>query len=429
MFGRFSFFLLVSALSLGCNSAFRSNYTAIRITAPVAEYLSKQTVNIHNNSSNPTVRQVEIVQQSPDSLYQIQFKKLAGQSLILEVEDTAGRIRNVAIPQTKLRAFPFLLSTTTAPTLSSMIIATRNPNVRLSRNLTDVLATTSYIAAMGIDAIAYPIVKAASKNKPYAVPRTFVIRDLRQVYTFDSSNKKSIYRVVAPVNKVVSPFLDADFQKRHLLILGSTAGFGLVNEYYNSNADIGLKQSPWYAIEYNVQGSPYLRWGLHHTWSQHKDFQAGITSMQAAYVHNNANNGRFIFGIGVGSGGFIRYTADNRTDSTRMYKNRTLGPDSMVIKTATFIPDNKYFFLPMSGFIKYEQVLFKQINLNLGINVTQVRSHTDYSVQDALRTTENIAPGVTASRTHVYGYPTIERHKAKNLLIQFNFGINIQLNR
>ena len=429
MFRKFSFLLLVSALSVGCNSAFRSSHTAIRITPPVAEYLSQQTVNVHNNSSNPIVRQVEIVQQTPDSFFQIQFTKLAGHSLILEIIDSAGRIRNVAIPQSQLKAFPFLLSTTTAPVLSSGIIATRNPNVRRSRTLTGFLAISSYAAAMGIDAIAYPIVKATSKNKLYAVPRSFVLRDLRQVHTFDTSNKKSVYRVIAPINMEVTPYLDANFQKRYRLILGSSAGFGLVNEFYNSNADIGLKQTPWYAIEYNVQGSPNLRWGLHHTWSQHKDFQAGITSMQVAYVHNNPNNGRFIVGIGAGSGGFKRYTADNRVDSTRSYRNRMLGPDSMVIKTAAFIPNNKYFFLPISGFVKYEQELFKQINLNVGINVTQVTSYTDYSIQEALRTTESIAPGVTAARSHVYGFPTIERNKAKNLLVQFNFGINIQLNR
>ncbi|MEY4710407.1 MAG: hypothetical protein RIS28_1539 [Bacteroidota bacterium] len=81
---------LVFLLTTGCNSAFRANSTFIRVSPPVAKYLQHKEVVIHNNDSRKDIyRKVSIeVPRESDSLYRLKFKKIKGETIILEITDS-----------------------------------------------------------------------------------------------------------------------------------------------------------------------------------------------------------------------------------------------------------------------------------------------------------------------------------------------------
>lgn len=417
--------LVIAIFSWGCNNALRSNYTSVRLSQPVAEYLADQQLVVHNNQPKLETRQAKIHAPLADSFYHLQYRKLAGTSLILEVTDSIGRIRNLAIPQTKLSAFPVGLSTTTTPIIIAGILTQRD-NSSYS-DWTDLAAIGFSIVSLGSDLLAFPLIKLAYPNSHYAVPNNFVIKNVNDVVTLDTSDKNKIFTVTAPVNPDVTPYLNADFQKVTFQYAGLHAGYGLFHRSISQPNDPKLTAAPWFALEFNIQPRKDFRWGIHNTWTQSNSFKSNVTSMQIAYVDHNLRSGQLICGVGLGLGMSSRTASPNITETSQSLDFRKLGNDSQVIIEKTFIPNQRYFFTPFSGFIQYENHISKSMGYSLCFRMTQIESHADYLTRKTLKTTEIIAPGITAERTQNIGSIDRESYTAKNMVFQFNVGLNIRI--
>lgn len=421
------FIISIALLFASCNSAFRSSHTSVQLSTPVAEYLSQQNLLIHNNQPKLVTRQPKIYAHPYDSSYYLQYRKLTGTSVILEVSDTTGKMRNIAIPQTKLKAFPVALTTTVTPVIAVGFLANRNPHSRY--NNWDALALVAIgVLNFSTDALTIPLVYLVNKHQPYAVPRSFSLSDLSTVETVDTFQKEKLYTITAPVNPHVTPYLNAEFQKTFPVFLNASAGYGLVERAFSQSSEPRLGESPWYSFELQIQPSNNFRWGMHHTRNQPTDFQCNTTTLQMAYVNHSLPRSTLSVGLGAGLGSFKRKSAPDLSDTSKLYFNRKLGADSIILIKREFIPNLQYFFPPIAGFIQYENQLTQAVSLTLDFRITRIESHIDYATTQNLKTREVIAPGITSERIQNIGFNQIESFKTKNTLYQFNMGLKIRLN-
>jgi hypothetical protein len=422
----FSFSLVL--LFASCNSAFRSSNTSIRLSPPVAEYLSQQTLLIHNNQPKLQTRQVTLQAPYADSFYTLTYRKLSGNSLILEVSDSSGKMRNIAIPQTKLKAFPVALTTTATPLTLAAYYSQRVP--WSSDIWGDVIMIGISIFNLGTDALTIPLVKLTNKNSRYAVPQNYSLTNLNDVLTLDTNNKTQLYSIAAPVNPQITPFLDADFQKKQQIFIQGNIGVGLFHRSTSTPATLNpdLRISPWYAVDFQVQTSNEFAWGFYHLRSLQNNLQSTVTSPQIAYVNNHLKKAKLVCGVGVGLGTFKRSFAPDVNQSSTLLNGRTLGADSVVMIRKEFIPNLQYLFIPASGFVQYERELGKSLALTIGMRITRIQTNTDYLNYEYLKTWEVIAPGVTAERVQNLGFVTRDRYSAQNMLFHFNTGLKIRLN-
>jgi hypothetical protein len=417
---------LVSTLTMGCNNLYRSNYTSVTLSKPVAEYLNQQTLTVHNNKPNPTIRKAQVIEPYLDTNYRLQYRRLAGTNLILEVIDSQGNRRNIAIPQTKLTAFPIAFTTTIAPIVVTKLLQYDDPDAYY--DYTSEVAVGVTILSALTDALFVPATKLAARNRQFAVPKTFVLNNLDQVQTLDTSNPK-LYTIAQPINPNITPYLDANWQKHTRVFLGAYAGYGLVHHSTSVIPATKLKPSNWYSVALSLQSRPNLRWGVRYDWSKTPEFQTNATSMQLAYVSNETPNAKLIYGLGAGFGSFTRIASNNFTTIVDILNNRKLGNDSSVVTVNTFIPGQTHYFLPFSVFIQYEAAITKNINVTLGVRMASVSSITSFNSQDYLRTNEVIAPGITAERQQNINYPRTITLNSKNMSFQGNIGLNFLITK
>lgn len=422
----FSFSLVL--LFASCNSAFRSSHTSVRLSPPVAEYLSQQTLLIHNNQPKLQTRQVTLQAPFADSFYTLRYRKLSGNSLILEVSDSTGKMRNVAIPQTKLKAFPVGLTTTATPLTLAAYYSQRDP--WSSDIWGDAIMIGISIFNLGTDALTIPLVKLANKNSQYAVPKNFTLTNLNDVLTLDTNNKTQLYSIAAPVNPQITPFLDADFQKKQQIFIQGNMGVGLYHRSTSTPATLNpdLRISPWYAVDFQVQTSNEFAWGFYHLRSLQDNIQSTVTSPQIAYVNNHLQKAKLVCGVGVGLGTFKRSFAPDVNQTSTLLNGRTLGADSIVMIRKEFIPNLQYLFIPVSGFVQYERELGKSLALTIGMRITRIQTNADYYNYQYLKTWEVIAPGITAERVQNLGFVDRDRYSAQNMLFHLNAGLKILLN-
>lgn len=426
VFGIIAVLLLLMLLG-GCNNAFRSNYTSIQLSKPVAEYLSQQTLTIHNNQPRPKTRKVKVFQSLGDSIYRAQYRKLMGTTLILEVSDSLGKIRNIAIPQTKLKAYPLALTTTATPLIVGGLLSQRDPYY--DPYYIDITAIGIAAAGFATDAMYTPIAMLLSRNNQYAVPTNFTLNNLEEVALLDTSQHNQLYQITVPVNPNITPFLDADFQRKYKVSMGVAIGYGLIHRSTSNVGSPKLPASSWFSMEANVQSQPHFQWGLHHTSTQPSTFNSSITSFQIGYVDNQIKNGELTCGIGLGLGTFKRIKTNNILSTSTFFRDRTLGEDSQVLKTMTFIPGQIYFFAPVSGYIQYNHHIKDQLDFWLGFRFSQIKSSTPYNVTESLLTKEQIAPGIYAERQQNIGSQFRETLHDKNMVFQFNLGLKYKLNQ
>jgi hypothetical protein len=419
--------ILASLLFLGCNNAYRANYTSISVTKPVADYLSNQTLTIHNNKPNTKTRNVKIHAPFTDTFYKLNFKKIAATTVILEVSDSTGKIRNVAIPQTKLRAYPIGATTTTTPIIVAHLLKQRNPDSYY--DYPGEIATGIAILSVINDAIYYPALQIMARNRQFTVPKTFVLNDLSQVQTLDTNNPNQIYTITQPVNPNITPYLDADFQKHTQVFLAANAGYGFVHRSSRTSYTEKLSPSPWFNVELNFQGQPALRWGLRYDWSKTNAFFSNTTSLQLAYVNTHLKNANLICGVSAGVGRFTRLLGNDFSLTSDIFLNRKLGADSFVITRNEFVPNQSNYYLPLSAFIQYESLLAKDVSLTLGVRICSMSSFSTYSSKEFLKTTETIAPGITAERWQNINYPKSVTHESQNLSFQCQIGLNFLISQ
>jgi len=421
------FCFLTILFSTGCNNLYRSSETYVKLSKPVAEYLNQQTLTIHNNKPNLNTRKVQIQPTTNDTVYRLYYRKLSGTTLILEVVDTQGKIRNIAIPQTKLRAYPIGSSTTTTPLIIATILEQRNPDGYYDYS-GEVASGIAILAALN-DAIFYPVVQLTAKNRQYAVPKTFALRELSQVQTLDTSNPNQIYTIKQPLNPNITPYLDAHYQKHTQVFLSANAGYGFVHRYTRTSYTEKLSPSPWYNIEFNLQSQPELRWGLRYDWSKTNAFITDAVSLKLAYVNTSLKNGNLICGVGAGIGRFTRHLGNDFVLSSDILLNRKLGADSFVITQNEFVPNQSNYYLPLSAFIQYESMLAKDVSLTLGVRLCSMSSFSTYSSKEFLKTTETIAPGISAERWQNISNPKSVTHESKNLSLQCQIGLNFLISQ
>lgn len=421
------FCFLTILFSTGCNNLYRSRETYVKLSKPVAEYLNQQTLTIHNNKPNPNTRKVQIQPTTNDTVYRLYYRKLSGTTLILEVVDGQGKIRNIAIPQTKLRAYPIGSSTTSTPLIIASILEQRNPDGYYDYS-SEVASGIAILAALN-DAIFCPIVQLTAKNRQYAVPKTFALRELSHVQTLDTNNPKQIYTITQPINPHITPYLDADFQKHTQVFLAANAGYGFVHRSSRTSFTENLPPSPWFNVELNFQGQPTLRWGLRYDWSKTNAFFSNMAALQLAYVNTQLKNANLICGVGAGIGRFTRHLGNDFVLSSDILLNRKLGADSFVITQNEFVPNQYNYYLPLSAFIQYESMLAKDVSLTLGVRLCSMSSFSTYSSKEFLKTTEIIAPGITAERWQNINYPKSVTHESQNLSFQCQIGLNFLISQ
>lgn len=420
---------LFSILSMGCNNLYRSNHTSVKLSKPVAEYLNQQTISIHNNKTNPTTREINVESESPfrDTFYLLQYRRLAGTILILQVTDNQGKIRNIAIPQTKLRAYPIGTSTTTTPLIIGQLL--KNNDLQNNYSYSKEIATGIATLAILYDALSYPIIQITSRNRKFAVPKDFMLNDLSQVQTLDTNNPNQIYTITKPVNPNITTYLDAEYQKHTQVLLASNAGYGFVHRSSRTSFTEKLSSSPWFNVELNFQGQPELRWGLRYDWSETNAFFSNMASLQLAYVNTHLKNANLICGVSAGIGRFTRHLGNNFSLTSDILLNRKLGADSFVITQNEFIPNQSNYFLPLSAFIQYENMLAKDVRLTLGVRICSMSSFSTYSRKEFLKTTETIAPGITAERWQNINNPKSITHQSQNLSFQCQIGLNFLISQ
>jgi len=419
--------ILACIVFLGCNNVYRASYTNISVSKPVADYLSNQTLTIHNNKPNRKTRKVQIQSSFTDTFYKLHFKKIAATTVILEISDSTGKIRNIAIPQTKLRAYPIGASTTTTPIIVAHILKQRSPNSYY--DYSGEVASGIAILSILNDAFYYTVLQITARNRQFTVPKTFVLSDLSQVQTLDTNYTNQIYNITLPVNPKITPYLDADFQKHTQVFLASKAGYGFVHRSSLTSFTEKLSSSPWFNVELNFQGQPELRWGLRYDWSKTNAFFSNMASLQLAYVNTHLKNANLICGVSAGIGRFTRHLGNDFSLTSDILLNRKLGADSFVITQNEFIPNQSNYFLPLSAIIQYENMLAKDVRLTLGVRICSMSSFSTYSSKDFLKTTETIAPGITAERWQNINKPKSITHESQNLSFQCQIGLNFLISQ
>ncbi len=202
------FILSLSLILFSCNSAFRAQNTHVVLSKQVAEYLSTKELIVHNNSTEKLITRTATIQET-DTLYQLTYNKLKGDAVILQITDDSGKMRNVAIPQMKLSAYPVLLSSTISPTLTVYALTFPGRNYH-----TDYMLLLYNPIAAAIDAFAGRVIFRTRKHARYTVPNTYRIANLTDVTTIDTANNQLLLEIPIPVNPNPTNYLTQDYRKK-----------------------------------------------------------------------------------------------------------------------------------------------------------------------------------------------------------------------
>jgi hypothetical protein len=422
---------LVFLLTTGCNSAFRANSTFIRVSPPVAKYLQHKEVVIHNNDSRKDIyRKVSIeVPRESDSLYRLKFKKIKGETIILEITDSFQNIKNVAIPQSKLRAYPVMLSTTIFPVTGfglASVEGKRKPVAETIVFLVGFLSVTT-------DLIAIPLSQPLFPHHSYAVPHEFTLKNIADVTPVYRRNSEDLFEIPKPINPNPSAFLNKNYQKTRRFNAQFNMGYGIPDYTKLSTDDLlkrssRMKASPWMNGEFNMQTSPKFQWGFYSAASVEPTTKSSVSALQMGFIQQIQPNAQIIFGVGAGLGSFTRLKGNSFTDSINRYNNKILRGDSLLHTTYTFKPDEKHNFMPITLYLQYSHKLHRYVNFNVGLRATKFNSYFDYTKTQVLKNSETIAPGIIALRSQIIGEPQEELTKTKNILYQMQLGFTFTLN-
>lgn len=401
---------------------FRSTSTHIPVTKEVANYLQHQSLTIHKNKENSKNRSITIQENPYDTMMLLRFKKLSGQTLILEISDSTGKIRNIAIPQTKLNAYPLLLTTTTTPVLIGSALS-KSKNDRNE----DEWATALSILAIGYDVASAAIIKGLYPHAKYQVAPGFQIDKLSAVTILDTNGNR-VFEVPTPLNPKPSIYLDANYQKHPQVYLGASMGGILQHEDFSDHPSSTLTNSPWYNLTFDIQTNANFKWGLHYSAHISKSSEANITSLQMGYIQP-LKTGSLNYGIGLGIGFFERLKGDNLQQISTIWNSRKITGDSSVLIDFVFLPNTKHYYVPVTGYIGYSAPLNKIIDFTASVQGTSVGSFSDFTTTERLIYTEDVAPGVTAERSLQTKDDFRTTFRTQNMVFQFNVGLKMHFYR
>jgi hypothetical protein len=397
----------------------------------VAKYLHHKEVVIHNNDSRKNIfRKVSIeVPRESDSLYRLKFKKIKGETLILEITDSSQNIRNIAIPQSKLKAYPVTLSTTIFPVTGFGLASVEGDGKKFAETIVVLVGLLSVTT----DLIAVPLSQPLFPHQPWTVPPEFTLKNIADVTPVYRKNSENLFEISKPINPNPSAFLNKNYQKKQRFNAQFSMGYGIPDYRKLSTADLSkrssrMNASPWMNGEFNIQTSSKFQWGFYTAASMEPTTKSSVSALQMGFIHQIQPNAHITFGVGAGLGSFTRLEANSFTDSINRYNNKILRGDSMLHTTYAFKPDEKHNFMPITMYLQYSHKLHRYVNFNVGLRATKFNSYFDYTKTQVLKNSETIAPGIIALRSQMIGEPEEELTKTKNIVYQMQLGFTFTLN-
>jgi hypothetical protein len=397
----------------------------------VAKYLHHKEVVIHNNDSRKNIfRKVSIeVPRESDSLYRLKFKKIKGETLILEITDSSQNIRNIAIPQSKLKAYPVTLSTTIFPVTGFGLASVEGDGKKFAETIVVLVGLLSVTT----DLIAVPLSQPLFPHQPWTVPPEFTLKNIADVTPVYRKNSENLFEISKPINPNPSAFLNKNYQKKQRFNAQFSMGYGIPDYRKLSTADLSkrssrMNASPWMNGEFNIQTSSKFQWGFYTAASMEPTTKSSVSALQMGFINQIQPNAHITFGVGAGLGSFTRLEANSFTDSINRYNNKILRGDSMLHTTYAFKPDEKHNFMPITMYLQYSHKLHRYVNFNVGLRATKFNSYFDYTKTQVLKNSETIAPGIIALRSQMIGEPEEELTKTKNIVYQMQLGFTFTLN-
>jgi hypothetical protein len=386
---------------------------------------------IHNNDSRKNIfRKVSIeVPRESDSLYRLKFKKIKGETLILEITDSSQNIRNIAIPQSKLKAYPVTLSTTIFPVTGFGLASVEGDGKKFAETIVVLVGLLSVTT----DLIAVPLSQPLFPHQPWTVPPEFTLKNIADVTPVYRKNSENLFEISKPINPNPSAFLNKNYQKKQRFNAQFSMGYGIPDYRKLSTADLSkrssrMNASPWMNGEFNIQTSSKFQWGFYTAASMEPTTKSSVSALQMGFIHQIQPNAHITFGVGAGLGSFTRLEANSFTDSINRYNNKILRGDSMLHTTYAFKPDEKHNFMPITMYLQYSHKLHRYVNFNVGLRATKFNSYFDYTKTQVLKNSETIAPGIIALRSQMIGEPEEELTKTKNIVYQMQLGFTFTLN-
>lgn len=365
---------------------------------------------VHDNKiKNQIERPVQLEYLDNDTQQpQLTYKRVKGKIVILQIKDSLGYMRNIAIPQVKLTAYPLLFSTTSSPTITYFLLSSPNNQER------NFLITIIYNAIfINIDAYAGAVSMLAKRHARYIVPNSFAINKLSEVVTLDTHNyailgsevtAKQLEDIPLPINEHPTPFLSADYQKKYQFIFTANGVYGkgqaLSTKFLNNQESRvalpnNLENGIWNSFGFCIQPSAKYQWG----YSYHSKMDRNLS---CNYLLNEIGflipykKGNFEIGGGLGWGMSTRNRDAIYVDSFSTFQNKPVGNNRLLEEKYRLIPNIKHPFLPVNGHVQYIYPIKKHIEVTASVSYSRISSYSDFIKTETLLTKENITPTITS---------------------------------
>jgi hypothetical protein len=431
------FYLFIAVFGVflcGCNSAYRSSKTRIIISKEVAHELSNTEMIIHDNKPKKRIeRTVTLENLENDTQFQLTYKKLKGDILILQIKDSKGQFRNVAIPQVRLAAYPLLISTTVTPTLNFFVLKSQYRD-----NLIDALTVIYNILSTSIDSYTGTAVLLAKRHRRYIVPQSFKLSNVSDVKTVDSSNQSQLLDVPVPINHNPTPYLTQNYKKKWQYIFSIGSSYGLSHESSRKMLESQIllvsqpsrvylpnkiPPGPWYNASILIQPNSHYQWGYSYHSKLDSNFSSNFLLNEIGYLIP-IKKGVLNIGGGLGWGITKRNHENNYTDSFNTYKNKRLGKDTLLEEAYTFIPNYSYAFMPINAHIQFIYPIKKNLEITASFSCTRIPSYSDFYKTEAILSTEHVSPSAVVYKREVI---TLDRVTAKSINQLYSLGLSLRI--
>ena len=419
------FILSLSLLLFSCNSAFRGQNTHVVLSKTVAEYLSTKELIVHNNSTKKLITRTATIQET-DTLYQLTYKKLKGDVVILEITDSSGKMRNVAIPQMKLSAYPVLLSSTISPPLTVYALRFRE-----IESYTDVLLIFYNSLAAVIDVYAGTATMRTRKHGRYTVPNTYRIMNLDDVTTIDTANNQLLLEIPIPINPNPTPFLTQKYRKKCQYAFSLGSSFGTTHEtsttyLYSQTSRVNLPNKidngVWASASLHFQPKAHLQWG----YSLHSNINPNLS---VNFLLNDVGfvvplkKGSLEIGCGIGFGISRRIRGNSYCDSFDSYKKEPLKTNQLLEESYSFIP-SIHTFVPINGHIQFIYPLKNHFEIAASVNGFRIPSYNLFEKSETVLTKDQITPNIVAYRREEFTFSNIT---VKSIHGLYSIGLSLRL--
>ena len=393
--------VMFAMLFCGCNSAFRPNKTQIHISQDVAKYLAKTEMVIHNNSTRKQIERIVKLEtvENDTPIAQLTYKKVQGKMVILQIKDSLGHMRNVAIPQVKLTAYPLLVSTTLSPSITYFLLSAKR-----NQEENAVLVFVYHALVSTIDAYVGAASMVAKRHARYEVPQSFSLSKLSDVTTIDPSNQAQLLDVPMPINQNPTPYLSEKYQKKYQYIFSVNSGYGITQslstKFLNShNSQIALPNNmvngQWTSFGFHIQPSKKYQWGFSYHTKGDPNLSCNFLLNEIGYLIPY-KKGHFEIGGGLGWGMTNRIHGDNYVDSFTSFQGQPLASGRLLEEGYKFVPNVNHAFMPVNGHIQFIYPIKNNFEITATASYLRVPCYSNFITAETLLTQENITPNITS---------------------------------